>query len=1687
LLIHNPNQICNKRDILSNEDKKSILIYLNNCEVNYPDHKTIHQIFDEQVERMPHNIALKLNDCQMTYLELQNRADSLAVQLINKGVVPNSVVAIMADKDLYAIIGILSILKSGAGYFPIDPDYPLDRINLMSKDIDLDVLLVSSQYYKKSTEFNVQSIILEDKENYLSETIQLKTKNNSNDLAYIIYTSGTTGIPKGVMIEHKNVVRLLFNEQFCFDFKQNDIWTMFHSYNFDFSVWEMFGALLYGGKLVLISKTFSKDILNYLELLHREKVTILNQTPSVFYILSNEETKHQNKRLYLKYVIFGGESLDPGRLKDWRDKYPDTKLVNMYGITETTVHVTYKEIGDKEITKSVNNIGKPIPTLNVCILDKNHQYMPLGTTGELCVAGQGLARGYLNRHDLSLDSFIVNPYNSNEKLYKSGDLAKIDTYGDLIYLGRIDNQVNLRGFRIELGEIESCLRKIKEIHDAVALVREDNQKNEILCAYIISEKKIAISGIRNKLMNSLPEYMVPAFIKQVDQFPLTANSKLSINELPLPDSIDKIGFNPPKNDTQERIAAIWLKALNRQQYLIDINDSFFEIGGNSLLIIKLYSQIHKEFNVKVPITEFYNSPTVRLQAEYIQKAAFAERFIPIKLAQKKEYYFAAPAQKRMFYLQESKNDVSYNMSSVWIVEGLIDYSKLEEALNRIISRHEVLRTSFEIINNELVQRIHKKIEFNVEIYDSKDIDSVVDTFIRVFDLGKPPLFRLGICKISSKETLLLYDFHHIISDMISTNIFLQELLGSYYDESLPEIRIQYKDYTEWLNCSIQKQEMLRQEKFWTDVFKNNIPDLNLPLDYARSAIRKNESDIVKFDIGNENTKFLINYAIEGNYTMFQVLLSVFNVFLSKICEQDEISVGTPVLGRRHIDLDYVIGFFVNTLALVNEVDEQLTFDQLVASVKKNVLAYLDHQEYEFDTLVSKLNIQRDTLRNPLFDVVFVIEDTEVEDSGEGKSVDLPGFKLKPYTFGREHAKFDLTLVCEKSIKRDNLFFSFEYNKALFKRETIMRFAKIFKHLICLIVADTKKEISFLDLNSEEIKKKILIDFNKTDTEYKKEKSLKEIFENQVIQNYKNIAVEFENQTITYQELNERANQLAHFLKTKYNTEHCVIALSFNPSTELIITILGILKCGYSYLPIDPDTPVERINYILKDSGANYLITQYSQPDSIICDEIIIYDQVIFNNYSIENIQVKHSSENLAYIIYTSGSTGYPKGTLISNYNVSRVVKSTNYIEINKEDKILQLSNYAFDGSIFGIFGALLNSATLVLIRKNDVLDTHSLIQTINNHNISIFFLTTALFNTLVDLHIDKLFNIKKILFGGEKVSIKHVKTAFEKLGPDKLIHVYGPTESTVFATYYNINSIDEQLETIPIGSPISNTSTYVLDKNDNLQAFGFPGELCIGGDGLSSGYLNNVELTDFHFINNEIIGERIYRTGDIVKQLFDGNIIFIGRKDNQLKIRGFRVEIGEIQSILNKYDQIKDVFVTAVKSDTNLPYLVAYYTSQSILNEKALKEYMSDHVPYYMIPEHFIYIKKLPLTKNGKVDVLALPKPSFNNENNQYFKPRNHVESSLVKIWSDILEIPKDSISIDSDFFEIGGHSLKVTILVAAIQKEFDVKVAITEVFRQPSIRELSGLIQRSVKEKSFIHSSEKKEYYCLSSVQKRL
>ncbi|QOS97403.1 amino acid adenylation domain-containing protein [Brevibacterium sp. JNUCC-42] len=1631
-VITNPDGHIEEFTMITKEERKQILYEFQGKKVDFVKEKTLPELFEEQVKRTPEAIALRFEDQQMTYQELNQRSNQLAWTLRIKGLKREELVGIMVQRSFEMIVGVLGILKAGGAYVPIDPEYPLERIQYVLEDSGTNWLLTTNQSEIPAI-YQGQVLNLEDETAYHEKSTDLEIVNQAGDLAYIIYTSGSTGQPKGVMIDHCAVHNLHLSAG-IYGIDQGSQVLQFASLSFDASVGDIFHSLLTGATVHLVKKEQLLSGHAFMEWLDEVGITTIPFIPpSVLKELPYAQLPK------LKTISTGGEVLPADLVKIWGE---NRTFLNAYGPTETTVDAT---IGHCEDMLDKPSIGTPTVNKRVYILDQYGHIQPIGVPGELCVGGEGVARGYLHRPELTAEKFMDDPFVQNGRLYKTGDLARWLPDGRIEFLGRIDDQVKIRGFRIELGEIEARMIQAPSVKQAVVLARSGKQKQVYLCAYLVMDGDLQVSTLRKFLSQTLPDYMIPSFFIKVDKIPVTVNGKIDKKALPEPEKELELQtvYVAPTNPTEEILVQIWQKVLGIER--VGIEDNFFDLGGHSIKAMMLASNIYKELKIDMPLREIFKHTTIKEMARFID-GRDEEEYVGIQPAENQEYYPVSSAQKRMYVIQQLEDQdrgTSYNMPSFYKIKGLVNTEKLEKVFQTLIDRHESLRTSFHMIDEQLVQKVHEKIIWKMEMktVNAGEVQMLKDAFIQPFDVSTAPLFRASLLSVKKDEHILMIDIHHIVGDGVSTTILFQELMQVYQGQALPEVKIHYKDYAVW---QLSQQDRLKEsEDFWIQQFSGELPVLELPTDYLRPPIRRLEGEYVSQSLRDDLHENVKKFIKKREVTLYMVFLATYNILLHKYTNQRDIIVGTPVSDRPHPDVMSTVGMFVNTLAVRNQLDSEQTFEEFLVKVKNKMLEVYGHQEYPFEDLIEKVKVQRDTSRHPLFDTMFGVQNLETS------NLELPDWAIEPLDIDWTNTKFDMSWMV---FEADELEIGVEYSTSLFERETIQRMIGHFEHIIEQVIENPQLRLADINLVTVEEKVRILEEFNHKATAITYDQAIQERFEDQVKKTPNAVALVFKEEELTYRELNQRANQMARTLRERGVMRDQIVAVMINRSQELIISILAVLKAGGAYLPIDPTYPVDRIQHMLEDSQAAMVLTQEGIQIPIgFSGEVLFIDQEENYHFDASDLSSINQPTDLVYIIYTSGSTGKSKGVMIEHHSLHNLINISQPYKMGEGSRVLQFASISFDASVAEIFPALLTGSTLYIEEKEELVT--NLVPYLLENQITTVALPPSLLRSVPYIELPALECIVSV---GEACTFDIVQI----WGQNRtFINGYGPTESTVCSTFGVITSEDKR---ITIGRPFYNQKVYIINEDQQLQPIGVPGELCIAGAGLSRGYLNRPELTQEKFVSNPFTpGERMYKTGDLARWLPDGNIEYLGRLDDQVKVRGNRVELGEINSQLLTHPSITEAVVAPIVDKHGPTTLCAYFVEDQPTTVSDLRHHLATALPEFMIPAYFIKVDHIPLTVNGKINKQALPDPSefiSNQVDHEIVPPSSQNEEILVRVWEEVLQIKP--IGVEDNFFERGGDSIKALQIAARLGK-YNRKLDSRHIFKNPKIVLLAPYLEQ--------------------------
>ena len=1656
--------------LLSEKETYQLLVNFNDTDVVYSKDKTIVDLFEEQVEKTPYNVAVVFEESKLTYRELNEKANQLANYISSKHNINNGdIIGVFLPKSDIGIISLLAILKLGAVYLPIDTNYPQERIEYLIKDSSLKLLICDNATF----DIDNCDIIALKSINFDTNSSDNINKNISyKDLAYVIYTSGSTGQPKGVMIEHTSNINMSLDQIRSFEITESDKVVWFASVAFDASISEIMMSLYSGATLCIPTEETIKDKDQFISFLKITKSTVVTFPPSYLGLLSEKDISG------LRCIITAGESANPTKaiavVESGIDYY------NAYGPTECAVCVSIYKVIKDDFDKSIIPIGRPISNTQVYILNEALQPLPIGVAGKLYVSGVGVARGYLNKLELTEEKFIINPFIEGERMYDTGDLGCWLADGNIEFLGRKDHQVKIRGYRIELGEIENTILQYSEdLKQVVVEVKENNQE-KVLVAYLVSTTNIDKSELRSFLQNRLPDYIVPGFYVALEKLPLTPNGKIDRKALPgiSGDDIIRREYIAPSNKIEESLVVIWQEVLGIDK--IGTTDNFFELGGHSLIIAQVINRTHKQLGKTVSFKAFFASPTIESISAQLQD----NQYTPILKASESVSYPLTASQSRLWILSQLEGgSLAYNMPAAVMLKGIVDVNKFEESFRLLIQRHEILRTYFTtneegevrqyVVPASLVTfKIEEKDCSSVENQEEEIADYLQERNNKAFDLEQAPLVRASLIKSKEEEYVFFLSLHHIIGDGWSIEILISEIVKTYNaltqgnEINLPELSIQYKDYAVWLSEELQQEKHQLSEQYWLQQFEGELPVLDLPSFRTRPIVQTYNGDTITHTFAKAFLEKLKAFSKEYDVTLFMTLMTGINALLHRYTGQDDIVIGTPIAGREHPDLENQMGLYLNTLAIRTQYKEESSFLDLIAVQKEKLLGAYDHQSYPFDTLVGKLNLKRDTSRSALFDVLVVLQNQSQLNNLNNE--ELSNLEISDYDFKSKTSQLDISFTF---VETEGLGLTIEYNTDIYDGYLIERMFSHFEKLLTESFGQPERLIQEIDYLTDKEKQQLLADFNNTEVVYSKDKTIVDLFQEQVDKTPDNVSVVFDQVELTYKDLNEKANQLAYYLRDNYSIKpDDLVGIKLDRSEMMIITILGILKSGAAYVPIDINYPQERIAYIEKDSNCK-----------VVIDEATLERfNEIQDKYSKRNIEKNNLAHNLAYVIYTSGTTGNPKGVMVEHSSlIDYVITFLNYFQVKESDSILSQSTISFDTSIEEIFPILNVGGKLIIVEDNK--DFNSVFSLCEKHEITLLSTNPFMIDFLNSNPKNNLFSLKKIISGGDILKSDYINKIYDKVA---VYNSYGPTETTVCATYYGINKFSD---TIPIGSPISNTQIYILDEEKLPVPIGISGKIYISGKGVARGYLNKPELTSEKFIVNPFaIGERMYDTGDLGYWLPEGNIEFLGRKDHQVKVRGYRIELGEIENTIFQYsDSLKQVVVELKNNQEKV--LVAYLVSTISIDKTELRDFLQERLPDYMIPSFYIALEAVPLTPNGKIDRKALPEIADGDiVRMEYIAPRNELEKKLIAIWQEVLGVEK--IGVKDNFFELGGHSLKVTKLLNHINKAFGVKITFNDLFSNMILEEQIKIISKT-KNSAYnnIPQIPVQTSYVLSSSQRRL
>jgi amino acid adenylation domain-containing protein len=1661
-----PDQRIVDLPILTIDEQQQLLVEFNDTHSDYTRHDYVHQLFEAQVEKTPEAIALVSEDGAASYQELNAKANRLAHHLRASGVGPDSRVAILLPRSLKMIAAMLAVLKAGGAYVPLDPSYPADRLSFMLADSEAPALICQETLAHHLVGHRAKVINLDSD----ADLIARHSENNPQpwakpeNLSHVIYTSGSTGRPKGVAIEHGNVIHFLHWAHRTFTAQELSGVLAATSICFDLSVFEIFAPLTCGGSVIL-----ADDALHLATHTAAASVTLINTVPSAMTGLLRLGAVSPN----VLTINLAGEALKDSLVQQIYAETNVGRVLNLYGPTEYTTYTTGVEVQRGSSTEPT--IGKPIANTRVYVVNENAEPVPIGVAGEICIGGQGLARCYLSRPEMTAERFIPDnlSLNAGARLYRTGDLGRYLENGEIEYLGRMDHQIKLRGYRIELGEIESALLRYPGVKEAVVIATEDHVRESQLVAYLVNEtgQHVSNDDLRYYLRQTLPSFMVPQFFVLLAKMPLTSNGKIDRLLLPAPQETSLPERVKPRGPIEEVVASIWAEVLGLEQ--IGSTDNFFDIGGQSLKAVQVVARLSELLRVELPVTTVFEAPTVQSLASVVERSMTPERTAAVSHIERVSRDSSLPlsfAQQRLWFLQSLEpSSAAYNISFSAHFVGPVNLTAIEESINEIVRRHESLRTTFAEVDGDPVQVIAPTLTVVPSIVNLDHLDEserqtekqrlLRDEARRSFDLENGPLLRTMILRLSESECVVNLSMHHAISDGWSGGVFIRELISIYEASSkgqpspLPSLPVQYADFAHWQRQQLQREDFEPQVSYWRKQL-SAAPQLELPT-RTRPVARTEEGSVLRFNLPEELVQRLRALSRRNGATLFMTLLAVVQVLLSRYSGQTDVSVGTPVANRNSSEIEPLIGCFVNTLVMRTDVSGDPSFRELLERVREVALGAYTHSAVPFERLVSELQPDRDLSRTPLFQVMMVLQNTPQQ------PLVLDGLHCRIEETDNETAKFDLTVQLTES--EEGLDGKWEYSTDLFDAAMIERMVNHFRVLLEAVVEDEHRHISEITILTDKEQAQ-LKQFNETEQEVAPSSYLHEAFEAQVEKTPDAVALVYGTVNLSYQELNRRANRLAHYLQTLSIGPETRVALLLERSPELIVSMLAVLKAGGAYLPLDLAYPAERLAFMIDDTRASVLICHDESVSAVPKHSARVVnldlESPLIEQQSSDNPVSGVGPENLSHVIYTSGSTGKPKGVAIEHRSVISFLQwARNTFSPEELAGTCASTSICFDLSVFEIFAPLSCGGAVVLV--GDALDLA--IPTAAERVTLVNTVPSAMVELLRLQAVGE--GVLSVNLAGETLKRSLVQDIYSQSKVELVRNLYGPTEYTTYSTAENV---ERECDGEPnIGRPIANTQTHILDQAMALTPIGVVGEIFIGGHGLARSYLNRPDLTADRFLPDNLSdkpGSRLYRTGDLGKYLGDGRIEYLGRKDHQVKIRGYRIELGEIETALDQHDSIREAVVVA-GGEAEQQRLVAYVVSaQGSIDrescEAELRRSLHERLPAYMMPSAFVFLDHLPLTANGKVDRRALPAPErLSLEHKEGFvEGRTVTEQLLAQIWSEVLKV--EPIGIHDNFFELGGHSLLAAQVVSRIRAAFQIELPLRSLFETPRIDALAHAIE---------------------------
>ena len=1658
-----PEQPLSQLDMMSGEERQQLLLEWNATSVEH-ECRCCHHLFEEQARKFPSHIAAEFEGQQLTYATLNSRSSQLANYLIKLGVQPETRIGVCTERGPEMLAGLLGILKAGAAYVPLDPAYPAERLVYMLEDSGAMVLLVQSRLRELFPAVNQRIVVLDhDWEQIACEPENApQVQTDERNLAYLIYTSGSTGQPKAVMVEHGQLANQLFWAASQLSLSTDDRVLQKASFSFDASILEIFLPLTCGATIVAARPGGEQDAEYLLRLAIEKAVTYVDLVPTLLQtLLENASIQEWTS---LRVMSSGAEALKPELVREVYRRLPHAVLWNTYGPTEATVQCTWTECPQDALTVS---IGKPIANTQTYVLDGEMNPVPLGVNGELYIGGAGVARGYWLRAGLTAEKFVPDPFGAvpGTRLFRTGDLVRWSPQGELEFTGRADSQVKLRGFRIEPGEIEAALKRHEQISDALVMVHDESGQKQ-LTAYIIlsrSQDSPEVELLQEYLRQSLPEYMVPTAFVLLDRWPLTPNGKINRRALPAPERLSREGYHPPRTSEEEILCGAFAGVLSVER--VGIHDNFFMLGGHSLMAARLVNLVRSTFGAELSIRSLFEAPTVAQLALQLRQANTARK--PLVRQRRPQPLPLSYAQQRLWFIYRMEGPgATYNIPLALRLEGELDQHALEQALVDVVARHETLRTIFPEQNGIPYQHIlpveQASLSFIHErIAESELSRKLSEAAATGIELDREMPMKAWLFETGRQSHVLLLLLHHIAADGWSMGPLARDIQQAYSarvaakDPHFRELPVQYADYTLWQRELMSGSLLADQLAFWRKAIAGSPEELNLPRDHQRPRVSSHGGAAAQFKISSDLHARLLAFTRSHGLSLFMVLQAGLAALLSSMGAGEDIPIGAIMAGRNESAIEDLVGFFVNALVMRTDLSGMPNFSELVRRVRKFALEAYAHQDVPFERLIDELQPVRSQSRHPLFQVAMALQ------NAPAATLNMPGLKVKQERLPAATAKFDLLfMLTEQSAadgKPNGIWGELEHSSELFDLSTAESLAARFVRLLQQAVTSPEKRAAEIDLLTAAERTMLLEDFNATATPVRTT-TLTELLEQRVAYSPQRDALIFEASRLTYLQLNERANRLAHYLIALGVGPESLVGVALERSVEMVVALLAILKAGAAYLPLDPEYPQARIMQMLNDAAPVVVLTsersfsslpQWSGTQLLKVNDVAQQNEV--EEFPAHNPVTALLPQHPAYAIYTSGSTGTPKGALISHQAiVNRLLWMQAEYGLKPDDRVLQKTPFSFDVSVWEFFWPLLTGAALVIARPGGHKDPHYLASVIAKQNVTtVHFVPSMLQAFLQEPLARQCGCLRRVICSGEALTSELQRQFFQTLNVP-LHNLYGPTEAAVDVSFWRCRRDEDG--PVPIGEPIWNIRMYVLDSALQPVPVGVPGELYLAGVGLARGYLKRPALTAERFVADPFAaaGARMYRTGDLARRRADGVLEYLGRIDHQVKLRGLRIELGEIESALLVQPGVAQAAVVLREDGPAEKHLVAYVTGDSIDVEN-LRRSLGAKLPEYMLPAGFIVLDALPITSSGKLDRKALPAPKA--EKRSYRPARTPEEQAISRIFADVLSL--EQVGVDDNFFHLGGDSI-VSIQVVSRARSAGLELSPRNIFEHPTVEMLA-------------------------------